>query len=239
MPHTLADFPASSPYVTSVGGTEVTDPETFFDASIAPVCGDKTLNYTCIKSGTEVAVDVTRSFFTSGGGFSNISKALPFAADVVAAYLKSGAVMPPPSYFNATGRAYPDVSAIGHNGYILDGGSASLIGGTSQSSPTFAAVAAYLADAFKAKTGKSFGYMNQILYAAQAADPTNFQDVVTGDNICTEDGCASTCVGFTCTKGWDPVTGLGTPSASKLLAYVTKVADKVNARRSSNKMYTA
>jgi len=236
MPHTLADFPASSPYVTSVGGTEVSDPETFFDASVAPVCGDKTLNYTCIKSGTEVAVDVTRSFFTSGGGFSNISKALPFAADVVSAYLKSGTVMPPASYFNRTGRAYPDVAAIGHNGYILDGGAAELIGGTSQSSPTFAAVAAYLADAFKAKTGKSFGYMNQILYAAYKADPTTFQDVISGDNICTEDGCAPTCVGFTCTKGWDPVTGLGTPNYAQMLKYINSVADKVNARRSS-KMY--
>jgi len=236
MPHTLADFPASSPYVTSVGGTEVSDPETFFDASVAPVCGDKTLNYTCIKSGTEVAVDVTRSFFTSGGGFSNISKALPFAADVVSAYLKSGTTMPPASYFNRTGRAYPDVAAIGHNGYILDGGAAELIGGTSQSSPTFAAVAAYLADAFKAKTGKSFGYMNQILYAAYKADPTTFQDVISGDNICTEDGCAPTCVGFTCTKGWDPVTGLGTPNYAQMLKYINSVADKVNARRSS-KMY--
>jgi len=240
MPHTLADFPASSPYVTSVGGTEVTDPEVFFDASVAPICGDKTANYSCIKSGTEVAVDVTRSFFTSGGGFSNISKALPFAADVVGAYLKSGAKnLPPSSYFNATGRAYPDVAAIGHNGYILEGGQQSLIGGTSQSSPTFAAVAALLNDAFKQKTGKPFGYMNQILYAAYKADSTTFQDVVTGDNICTEDGCSPTCVGFSCTKGWDAVTGLGTPNYAQMLKYINSVADKVVARRSQNKMYSA
>jgi len=238
-PHTLADFPASSPYILSVGATEVTDPESFFDSSVAPVCADKTLNYSCIKSGTEVAVDVTRSFFTSGGGFSNISAALPFAADVVAAYLKSGTKMPPASYFNATGRAYPDVAAIGHNGYILDGGEAQLIGGTSQSAPTFAAIVALLADSFKSKTGKSFGYINQLIYAAYKADPTTFTDVVVGDNICTEDGCAPTCVGFTCTKGWDPVTGLGTPNYASLLKYVNSVADKVVARRNKPNMYSA
>lgn len=239
MPHTLADYPASSPYITSVGATEVTDPEAFFPSSTAPVCADQTLNYTCIKSGTEVAVDVTRSFFTSGGGFSNISKALPFAADAVNAYLAQTNKLPPASYFNHSGRAYPDVAAIGHNGYILMGGEAELIGGTSQSAPTFAAVAALLADAFKQKTGKSFGYMNQILYAAWAADPTTYQDVTSGDNICTEDGCASTCVGFTCAKGWDAVTGLGTPNYAKMLAYINTVADKVNARRNGNKLYQA
>jgi len=239
MPHTLADFPASSPYVTSVGATEVTDPESYFPASTAPVCGDKTLNYSCIESGTEVAVDVNRAFFTSGGGFSNISKALPFAADVVSAYLKSGTKLPPDSYFNHSGRAYPDVAAIGHNGYILEGGQAQLIGGTSQSAPTFAAVAALLADAFKTKTGKSFGYMNQILYAAFKADPTTFQDVTSGDNICTEDGCSPSCVGFTCTKGWDAVTGLGTPNYAQMLKYINSVADKVNARRNGNKMYSS
>jgi len=238
-PRTLADFPGSSPYITSVGATQV-ESETFFDKSVAPVCGDSTLGYVCVKSGTEVAVNVSRSFFTSGGGFSNISQRLDYQADAVAAYLASGTPLPPASYFNHTGRGYPDVSAVGHNGYILDGGQAGLIGGTSQSAPTFAAVAALLADAFKAKTGKSFGFMNPILYAAYKADPSTFIDITVGDNICTEDGCAPTCTGYTCAKGWDPVTGLGSPNYAQMLKYVNSVADKVVARRANkNNLYAS
>jgi len=239
-PHTLADFPGSSPYITSVGATQV-ESETFFDASIAPVCADASLNYTCVKSGTEVAVNVTRSYFTSGGGFSNISSRLSYQEEAVQAYFKSGVVLPPASYFNHTGRGYPDVAAVGHNGYILDGGNAGLIGGTSQSSPTFAAVAALLADAYKTKTGKSFGFMNPLLYAAWKADPSTFIDITVGDNICTEDGCSPTCVGYVCTKGWDPVTGLGSPNYASLLKYVNMVADNVVARRAakSTDMYSS
>jgi len=239
MPRTLADFPGSSPYITSVGATQV-ESETFFDPSIAPVCSDSTLGYTCVKSGTEVAVNVSRSYFTSGGGFSNISQRLSYQEDVVTAYLMSSVPLPPASYFNHTGRGYPDVSAVGHNGYIINGGSAELIGGTSQSSPTFAGVAALLADAFKAKTGKSFGFMNPILYAAYKADPTTFIDITVGDNICTEDGCAPTCTGYTCAKGWDPVTGLGSPNFAQMLKYVNSVADKVVARRANkNNLYAS
>lgn len=237
-PRTLAEFPGSSPYVTSVGATEISDPETFFKSSVAPVCGDKTLNYTCIKSGTETAVDTVRASFTSGGGFSNISKALPFAADLVKTYLSSGIRMPPASYFNHMGRAYPDVAALGHNGYILVQGIANLVDGTSQSAPTFAAVAALLADAFKTRTGKSFGYMNQLLYAAYKADSTTFTDIISGDNICPSPLCPASCVGFKCIEGWDPVSGLGSPRYDRLLRYLNSVADRVIARRSS-KLYTA
>jgi tripeptidyl-peptidase-1 len=232
MPATLADFPGSSPYITSVGATQVNS-ETFFDPSIAPICSNKDANYTCVKSGVEVAVNVTRSFFTSGGGFSNISQRMSFQEAAVQAYLMSGVPLPPASYFNHTGRAYPDVSAVGHNGYILEGGVPSLIGGTSQSSPTFAAVASLLADAFKAKTGKSFGFISPLLYAAWASDATTFIDITVGDNICTEDGCSPTCTGYVCTKGWDPVTGLGSPNYAQLLKYVNTVADKYVARHAA------
>ncbi len=52
--------------------------------------------------------------------------------------------------------------------------------------------------------------MNPLLYKMWSDDPTLFNDITVGDNICTEKGCAPTCKGFKATKGWDPVTGLGT-----------------------------
>jgi len=229
---TLADFPGSSPYITSVGATQV-ESETFFAPSIAPVCANKMYNYSCVMTGREVAVNVSRSYFTSGGGFSNISRRFAYQEAAVSAYLKQTDKLPPTDYFNHTGRAYPDVSAVGHNGFILDGGNAVLIGGTSQSAPTFAAVAAALADTFKSKTGKSFGFMNPLIYQAYASDKSCFIDITVGDNICTENGCSKTCTGYTAAPGWDGVTGLGSPNFACLSAYINELADRVVATRAA------
>lgn len=54
--------------------------------------------------------------------------------------------------------------------------------------------------------------------AAECSDC--FTDVTVGDNKCTEDGCKPECQGFVATKGWDPVTGLGTPNYAAMKKYV-------------------
>lgn len=64
------------------------------------------------------------------------------------------------------------------------------------------------------------GFLNPLLYKMAAACPNCFNDITTGDNICTEDGCSSSCYGFTCTKGWDPVSGLGSPHYPNMLNYI-------------------
>jgi len=48
--------------------------------------------------------------------------------------------------------------------------------------------------------------MNPALYQIQAQTPGAFIDITTGHNA---NGC---CTGFTATKGWDPITGLGAPN---------------------------
>ncbi len=107
---TLAEFPGSSPYVTSVGATQV-DSETFFEPSFAPICQNKLYNFSCVKTGRERAVNMSISYLSSGGGFSNVSRRLAYQEDVVQAYLKQTDSLPPLDYFNHSGRAYPDVSA--------------------------------------------------------------------------------------------------------------------------------
>merc|ERR1712098_980204 len=94
------------------------------------------------------------------------------------------------------------------------------VGGTSASTPTFAGIVAHLNDLSYKKTGKPLGFLNPFLYQMYADMPSAFTDVTTGDNKCTEDGCASTCKGYECAKGWDPVTGLGTPVVDKMVSYV-------------------
>merc|ERR1711874_322501 len=143
----------------------------------------------------------------------------------VTAYLSSGTALPPSSYFKSGNRAYPDVAAMGNNFLIyMDAfGGGSTVGGTSASSPTFAGVAAYLNDLSYQKKGKPLGFLNPLLYQMHEASPNAFTDVISGDNKCTEFGCFASCKGYQAAKGWDPVTGLGTPVADKMLAYVEKL----------------
>jgi tripeptidyl-peptidase-1 len=74
-------WPAGSPYVTAVGGTE----------------GGKMPE---------------SAWSGSSGGFSDVFAAPDWQKDVTAAYAaNTDPSMPPASYFNATGRGFPDISA--------------------------------------------------------------------------------------------------------------------------------
>jgi len=147
--------------------------------------------------------------------------------------LNSSVNLPPTSYYNPLGRGAPDISAIGHNGLIVVGGGNFPVGGTSQSAPTIAAVFALLQVPYFAKTGGTFGFLNPIIYYIQANYPNAFIDIVKGDNICTEGGCSASCTGYLATKGWAPVTGVGSPHSPALLQAVEAVADMVVARRNA------
>merc|ERR1719446_317855 len=80
------DFPADSPYITSVGGT----------------------NFKGSGIGEETA------WLGSGGGFSNYFDIPDFQKEAVAAYKASpDANLPPQMLWNNSGRGYPDVAALG------------------------------------------------------------------------------------------------------------------------------
>jgi subtilase family serine protease len=215
-PHLRPSFPGSSPYITAVGATELVS--TTYIANPPPICAAAAL--TCAQSGTEQAVSYAISSFASGGGFSDIAAMPSYQTTAVNAYLNSGVVLPGAGYFNASGRAFPDIAAVGHNVIIIDGGAAQPVGGTSASSPIVASIMALLNTAQIEITGKPLGFLNPFLYQMYAAEPTAFNDITVGDNKCTEQGCAATCEGYLCAPGWDPVTGLGTPNFAKMLAYV-------------------
>jgi len=134
-----------------------------------------------------------------------------------------GINLPPQSYWNAAGRGFPDVSAFGSNVLISSSGSIFGVGGTSCSSPIWAGIITLLNDVCLGKGKPPLGFLNPLLYQIWAARPSAFTDITVGDNICTEGGCSSSCYGFTCAVGWDPVTGLGTPVFTELLAYINTV----------------
>lgn len=220
IPQLRPAFPASSPYVTSVGATEIRSP-VFKLANAPPICSGQ--GYSCVSSGTEAAVSSAISGYASGGGFSNISSQPSYQTAAVAAYFASGVKLPPASYYNAAGRGHPDVSALGQNGYVIIGGSGSPVSGTSMSSPIFSGVISLLNVEAVTQSGQPLGFLNPLLYKIAASNAAAFHDITLGDNICTEDGCATGCEGFYATKGWDPVTGLGTPNYTELLSSVKAV----------------
>jgi len=217
--HLNPTFPAASPYVTAVGATQIVSPQTNLQ-NPPSVCSSGSV--TCVSGGQETAVSYAQAHFASGGGFSNQAARPSYQTAAVDAYLKSGVALPPAGYYNTTSRGYPDVAAFGSAIVIIFNGGVQGVGGTSCSSPIFAGYASLLNDAAIQQDGKPLGFLNPLLYKAAAEQPSVFNDVTVGDNKCTENGCGlfGSCKGFEAAKGWDPVTGLGSPNFANLLSYV-------------------
>lgn len=201
-------FPASCPWVTSVGGTQ-----------FLPVVsnGSSTTASSAVPSSSsfpgETALD-DNSTVSSGGGFSRLFPAPWYQGNLTHEYLASApgaAELARQGYFNGSGRGYPDISAMARSFLVaLDGGYRS-VSGTSASTPVVAAMVAKINNA-RLHAGKStIGFLNPVLYSAAARKAGVVRDVQLGKNH----GCG---VGeaFPARQAWDAVTGLGTPDFEKL-----------------------
>jgi len=214
VPYPSVGWPASDPLVTAVGGT-----------------------YLCTNATTGTGVDSVSpptacqnapgdrepGWIASGGGYS-IFFSRP-------GYQHGPVVDPPGGSFtgttpyagvpgpNANMRGIPDVSyqASSRTGvlvYMSEEGGWFIVGGTSASSPQWAGIAA-MADQI---AGRDLGFLNPALYsiANSAKYSADFYDPTLNHN-----GFADARQQFPCcypaTKGWDPVTGLGTPDVAKLI----------------------
>jgi len=144
----------------------------------------------------------------SGGGFSNRWERPEWQKSHVEGYFKEANpdMLPDPTRYNQTGAGFPDVSAQSLRFPIVLEGEVHVTDGTSASAPVFAAIVALLND-IRAQQGKGpLGFLNPLFYKR----PEMFNDIVDGFNP----GCDL--MGFTAAKGWDPVTGLGTPNFEKM-----------------------
>ncbi|KAK5169014.1 uncharacterized protein LTR77_006323 [Saxophila tyrrhenica] len=155
--------------------------------------------------GFEPEVAVSR--YGSGGGFSNYFRTPHYQKSTVQAYIESlnGEYN---GLYNKQGRGYPDVAAQGNHDVIVWAGNITTVGGTSASSPSFAAVIALVNDALIAAGKPTLGFLNPWLYSGAYEALT---DVVSGSAI----GCNT--AGFPAQGGWDAVTGWGTPNFGKLV----------------------
>ena len=87
------------------------------------------------------------------------------------------------------------MSAVGDNIVIFNKGLPTLIGGTSASAPTFAAILTRINEARLAAGKSTIGFVNPVLYA----HPEVLHDITSGSNP----GCGTD--GFAVATGWDPV----------------------------------
>ena len=138
----------------------------------------------------------------SGGGFSRLI-AVPDWQKAAFAGRKG-----------VTGRGIPDVAAVASPDpglSIFVRGKWTAAGGTSVAAPIWAGLIARVnAERVAAKKAR-LGAANAALYAAARGASAPFRDVVRGDNSYA--GVS----GFPAGKGWDPVTGLGTPDVVRLV----------------------
>ncbi len=213
-----ADWPASSPWVTTVGGTSLG-----VDASNARALetGWGTSNYSC--DATTLVCTNAGWIYGAGGGVSQL-----FAEP----WYQSAAGL------SFSGRAEPDVAAladpqtgllVGQTQTFPDGTyyDEYRIGGTSLASPIFAGMMALLDQ----KAGHPHGFANPLFYANPGAfydvQPVktavarrNFANGVdasngTADFLRTFDDYSGSPTQHTA-PGWDNVTGLGTPNGNFL-----------------------
>eukprot|EP00759_Apiculatamorpha_spiralis_P016234 PhF_6_TR22540/c0_g1_i1/m.32033/K01279/TPP1, CLN2; tripeptidyl-peptidase I len=137
---------------------------------------------------------------SSGGGFSAVFTAPPYQTSAIAAYVKNTS-LPPATLWTSGGRGTPDVSAMSTNFEVFTFGWGKE-SGTSAASPTFASVISLINDQ-RLHSGKpALGFLNPALYklGKVGADP------ISGNNQ-----YGSCPAGFSAAKGWDAITGLGTP----------------------------
>jgi len=206
----IPSFPASSPYVTAVGAT-------MFSTQTIPLC-DKTisgLSMPCHEVGETTSSTSEGSRITSGGGFSNVFSMPDYQVSAVSEYLKTLQNIPS-GYFKRSGRAYPDISAIGHNYLVVIDGEIIPVDGTSASTPVVAAMIS-LFNEFRLNQGKDpIGFFNPMLYYLASHNSSVFNDIRTGSNRCSTISLMCCDYGFEAVVGYDAATGLGTPRFNRL-----------------------
>lgn len=149
------DFPADSPYITAVGGTDFVTKSTI---------GDE------------------KTWEDGGGGFSNVFAQPSWQADAVESFFSTSTDLPASSLYNSTGRGYPDVAALAgtQNAYFISykDGHYSGVGGTSAACPVVASIFAIINNERLAAGKSAMGWLNPFIYE----NPDAFNDVTSGTN---------------------------------------------------------
>ncbi|MEI9977298.1 MAG: protease pro-enzyme activation domain-containing protein [Ignavibacteriota bacterium] len=215
------DFPAALPEVTAVGGTQFVEGSSSYWGTKNGTTYGSVLSYI-----PEVAWNESGPYgLASGGGGASALYSKPI--------WQAGTGVPADN-----ARDVPDISfsAATHDGYLIAyNGSLGAVGGTSCSSPAFAATVAILnqyqvSKGYQAVAG--LGNINPQLYRLAQSASSPFHDITAGDNVVTceqgSPGCLTGSFGFKAGTGYDLATGLGSADINSLVTQWNTQASPVN-----------
>jgi subtilase family serine protease len=215
------DFPASSQYVTGLGGTAFNEGSgTYWNStndayggsavSYIPeiVWNDTSLGQGLAASGGGASIFFTKPTWQTGTGVPNDGARdtpdLAFASSPShdgLLYCTGG------SCVNAAGYPFRDANQ-----------NLTVVGGTSAASPTFAGILALL----NQQTNSAQGNINPALYSLASFSTDAFHDITSGNNIVPCRTGSSSCpasgqIGYSAGTGYDQTTGLGSVDAYNLI----------------------
>lgn len=199
-------FPASCPYVTTVGGTNLRN------KAFSMKRGHRNKEVACSSD--------SRCKITSGGGFSDIYEAPLYQRKAISLYaskFKADSRMSSHLQKRLNKRGYPDISLLSSDYVIIVNSTAYKISSTAMSTVVFAGMISLINSYRFQYSLKSVGWLNPVLYDHKDKF-TN--DVLYGSNYCTADHTRCCHIGYNATIGWDPVSGLGSLDYSKFFKLI-------------------
>ncbi len=229
------DYPASSAYVTGVGGTEIAAANLATGTGLwLPASSGQDVLASALAYLPEIAWndDSAANGISAGGGGASALFAKPAwqtgvpgipadaKRDVPDLALYASPSFPGYLYCTSDTSAWQSGQTASCNAGFRDGSTNDLTvaGGASFAAPIVAGMVAILNQVQGYTTGQ--GLINPTLYSLAARGATYaaaFHDVTTGNNDCTAGAtdCAST-AGFSAGVGYDQVTGLGSVNLNQL-----------------------
>ena len=233
--HGLAvDFPASSPYVTGVGGSLFNDgsnPSQYW-LPVNNAANGSALSYIPETVWNETTANQGQIAAAGGGKSTAQINGSPNSKPAwQAALTPSDGVRDVPDISLAAGFIHDSylICASGQtpgdctNGYRDSNSNLDAIGGTSAGVPVFAGMVALL----NQKMGAAQGNINPALYSLAAKSGDAFHDIVSGDNVVPcgagtklQDGTVcpqSGRMGYVACPGYDYASGLGSPDATNMI----------------------
>jgi subtilase family serine protease len=180
----LLHYPEEDPYVTAVGGTDLTTGQ--YGVWEGETAWGGSLNACAANTG-------------SGGGPSPDGIPIP-------SYQKLSGVINSSNKGSTTLRNVPDVAAEANcdNYYCANGSCGEGLGGTSLAAPTWAGFVALINEQNVADGEGTLGFLNPTMYSAGSG---YFHDITVGDNFTS----ASPSL-YSAVTGYDLVTGWGSPT---------------------------
>jgi len=229
------DYPASSAYVTGMGGTSFNESAGPYWSTSNNGTGGSALDYIPEMAWNDT--DATNGLSATGGGASNLfvkpswqtGPGVPSDARRDVPDLAVDASLVHSSYLYCTAQPITGINATVSDctsGFRNSDADLDAVGGTSVASPTFAGIVALINQFTHTRQGN----LNPRLYSLAMASSVAFHDVTDGNNQVpcqiqlSDTGCTSmltgattSTMGYAAGTGYDQTTGLGSPDAYRLV----------------------